>query len=239
MAKITQEMIHTVYSIAKEIYENEISQKEALEIIKFINGMNANSANGYIHNYRCMIEGRRFTRTNNADATDYYLKRIFQDGGEKKLRNALSALKQHIEYYESKRKIRLNKQRKVYKKHLANTLKVFPDEVTEDNMELLEGNTREVKINVYERNPIAREQCINHYGCECFVCSFSFELQYGEIGKSFIHVHHLVELSAIKKEYSIDPIKDLRPVCPNCHAMIHRKKPAFSIEEVKKYLTRQ
>jgi hypothetical protein len=32
-------------------------------------------------------------------------------------------------------------------------------------------------------------------------------------------------------------INDLIPVCPNCHAMIHRRKPAaYSIEEVKEFV---
>jgi hypothetical protein len=31
----------------------------------------------------------------------------------------------------------------------------------------------------------------------------------------FLHVHHLRELAALGKEYEVDPITDLRPVCPN------------------------
>jgi 5-methylcytosine-specific restriction enzyme A len=65
-----------------------------------------------------------------------------------------------------------------------------------------------------------------------------FEKVYGEIGKGFIHVHHIVELSNIKSEYKVQPIEDLRPVCPNCHAMLHRKKPAYKIEELKEILMR-
>jgi len=41
------------------------------------------------------------------------------------------------------------------------------------------------------------------------------------------------QLSKIKKEHSPDPIKDLIPVCPNCHAMLHRKNPPFTPEEIK------
>jgi 5-methylcytosine-specific restriction protein A len=55
---------------------------------------------------------------------------------------------------------------------------------------------------------------------------------YGEIGKNFIHVHHVKPLSEIDEQYKINPIKDLRPVCPNCHAMLHKRKPAYSIEEI-------
>ena len=52
----------------------------------------------------------------------------------------------------------------------------------------------------------------------------------------FIHVHHLRQLSEIRKEYLVDPIKDLRPVCPNCHAVLHLRNPAYSIEEVLAFL---
>ena len=54
------------------------------------------------------------------------------------------------------------------------------------------------------------------------------------MGIGFIHVHHLKPLSDIGGEYQVDPVKDLRPVCANCHAMIHSKKPAYTLEEIKK-----
>ncbi len=57
-----------------------------------------------------------------------------------------------------------------------------------------------------------------------------------ELGRNFIHIHHLVELSTIKRSYQVDPVKDLRTVCPNCHAMIHKRRPAYSIEEIKTVL---
>jgi 5-methylcytosine-specific restriction protein A len=49
-------------------------------------------------------------------------------------------------------------------------------------------------------------------------------------------VHHLIPLFDIKKNYKLNAIKDLRPVCPNCHAIIHQRKPAFTIEEVKELI---
>ncbi|MEY9865380.1 putative HNH restriction endonuclease [Peribacillus sp. B2I2] len=112
----------------------------------------------------------------------------------------------------------------------------YPNKTTEevDNPEkYTEGGTKQVSVNVYERNPVARRKCIEHYGCSCEVCNFNFERTYGELGKDFIHVHHLKELHTIGEEYEVDPIADLRPVCPNCHAMLHKRKPAYSIEELK------
>lgn len=115
---------------------------------------------------------------------------------------------------------------------LHNSL-IFPDEISKDATQLCEGAVAQVTVNRYERSASAREVCIAKYGCKCFVCKFVFEAKYGALGAGFIHVHHLVELSSIGEAYEVDPIKDLRPVCPNCHAMLHRRVPALSINELK------
>ncbi len=109
---------------------------------------------------------------------------------------------------------------------------MLAEEVIEPD-KYIEGSTKKISINTYERNPHARKKCIQHYGYNCAVCSFNFEDHFGEIGQDFIHVHHLKQLAEIGQEYHLNPIFDLRPVCPNCHAMLHRKTPPFSIEELK------
>lgn len=95
-----------------------------------------------------------------------------------------------------------------------------------------EGTAKSVLVNAYERSPIARQACLAHYGLSCSVCQMNFEKQYGAIGHGFIQVHHLKPLSTIKAAYQVDPIADLRPVCPNCHAMLHRREPPYSIAEL-------
>lgn len=100
----------------------------------------------------------------------------------------------------------------------------------------LEGASKTIAVNAYERNRKARSVCINHYGASCAICGFNFEKVYGAIGKGFIHVHHLVSLAEIGKEYELDPIRDLIPVCPNCHAIIHKTQPTLSVEEVRDYI---
>lgn len=102
-----------------------------------------------------------------------------------------------------------------------------------------EGAARSVTLNVFERNAKARRACIAHYGADCFICGFNFEAVYGEAGRGFTHVHHLKPLTEIGEEYRLDPVADLRPVCPNCHAMIHRKVPAYTVEEIKRLLLRR
>lgn len=111
---------------------------------------------------------------------------------------------------------------------------VYPDEVPAG--QFIEGAVRQVLVNAYERDPNARKRCIEVHGTICCICTFDFAAKHGEVAKGFIHVHHLRPLSEIGQEYVVDPVKDLRPVCPNCHAVLHRRIPAYSIEEVRAFL---
>jgi len=112
---------------------------------------------------------------------------------------------------------------------------LLPEEINPSEV-FVEGAARKITVNAYERNAEARSRCIACHGFKCFICSFDFGVSYGELLEGFIHVHHLRPLSEIDGEYEVDPIEDLRPVCPNCHAVIHRRKPPFSIDEVKAML---
>lgn len=122
-------------------------------------------------------------------------------------------------------------------KHLAECIEILeqaqhvPGE-TSLSEEFREGSTKSVTVNIYERNPRARRTYLQHYGAICTICKFNFGAVYGESAKGFIHVHHLKPLSEIGVEYELDPIRDMRPVCPNCHAVIHLGRNARSIEEV-------
>jgi 5-methylcytosine-specific restriction protein A len=91
-------------------------------------------------------------------------------------------------------------------------------------------------INRFERDPYKRILCLEHFGYKCQICDFCFLEKYGEIGKEFCHVHHIEPLSEVGGERDIDPTKDLIPVCANCHAIIHRKKPALKPEELRALL---
>lgn len=100
----------------------------------------------------------------------------------------------------------------------------------------IEGTKRSRYVTTYERNPEARKECLRYYDAVCQACGLVFGDRYGLIGKGFIHVHHVVPVSKIGEEYEIDPVKDLRPVCPNCHAMLHKQTPPYTIKELKKIM---
>jgi 5-methylcytosine-specific restriction protein A len=97
---------------------------------------------------------------------------------------------------------------------------------------LPEGARTRVEVNRYERNRINRAICIQVKGTRCFVCATDLAQVYGEIGRDYIHVHHLIPLASKDSNYRVDPVRDLIPICPNCHAMAHRRSPPIPPEEL-------
>ena len=111
----------------------------------------------------------------------------------------------------------------------------------EGDYEIPEGAKSRVMVNRYERDHGARSQCLEHFGYECQVCDLRFEERYGDVGRGFMHVHHKTPLSEIADHDShmVNPLKDLVPVCPNCHAMLHRPKgQTLTVEELRERMAR-
>ena len=99
-----------------------------------------------------------------------------------------------------------------------------------------EGAVRRITVNAYERSSRARQACLAHHGYCCSVCDVLLEDIYGERGRNFIQVHHKKPLRQLKKRYKVDPIKDLIPVCPNCHAILHRGGKVLTVGEARRLL---
>ncbi|RJQ14742.1 MAG: hypothetical protein C4560_12150 [Nitrospiraceae bacterium] len=116
-------------------------------------------------------------------------------------------------------------------------LTIYPDEIS-DIKKYKEGSVTTVVVDRYERDPTARKECISHYGIDCIVCGFNFGKVYGKIGEGFIHVHHVKPLSEIRQEYEVNPIEDLCPVCPNCHAMLHQGESILDIDDLRKLINK-
>jgi 5-methylcytosine-specific restriction protein A len=95
-----------------------------------------------------------------------------------------------------------------------------------------EGAKYQILSTRYERNPINRKLCLFRKGYNCSVCGTNLFEKYGDIGKDFIEVHHTTPVSMMGNHYQLNIDKDLFPLCPNCHAMIHRKYPPYSIAEL-------
>lgn len=99
-----------------------------------------------------------------------------------------------------------------------------------------EGAVVQVMVNSYERDPAARRACIAHYGATCAVCHFDFGKRYGKRGEGYIHVHHKTALYRSSGRRKTDPIADLVPVCPNCHAMLHAVQDDLTVEDLSSML---
>lgn len=124
----------------------------------------------------------------------------------------------------SEHKIRLLPQ----DQHVLVSNSELPEEI------FMEGAQKALLTNRYERNPKARARCIAIHGSACKVCGFDFGIVFGEEFSGKIEVHHIKPISEIGEEYVVDPVRDLVPVCPNCHLMLHSKiDDVFSVDELK------
>jgi HNH endonuclease len=115
----------------------------------------------------------------------------------------------------------------------------FP-ELTALFIELAVWNSLKV-MKQHKRTKKERDECIKFHGTICAVCGFSFEHEFGEIGKDYIEVHHLKPVAqfASSRVRIVNPIADLRPVCANCHRMLHMRNPPLSVEELIEIRSRQ
>ena len=99
---------------------------------------------------------------------------------------------------------------------------------------------KETERTEHSRDRNEKEECIRFHGTTCAICGFSFKKEYGKIGEDYIEVHHLKPVAdyinaAVR---IVNPVFDLRPVCANCHRMLHRRTPPYSIVEMSEVRTR-
>ncbi len=160
-----------------------------------------------ITNYECKICGRKIEVERSGDV---YKEPVFCCG--------LEAVEEGARQNSKTTK----KARKVFK---------FPEE-----KEITEGSAQTIRVNKYERSGRAREECIRHWGTKCMACGIDFGKKYGKTAKGIIHVHHLIGLAKTAKTRKVDPKKDLVPVCPNCHAVLHLSDPPLTIARVRDML---
>ncbi|MCL1095916.1 HNH endonuclease [Shewanella kaireitica] len=238
---ITFEQLQTVYDLGYLFALQKTSLDEALEQLVGSLDMNQTSATNYMHNFEAFRTGRVYKRAMSALSYEIFLPRFYKDLPLPEFERVIESVELHLEYRWSKSKAKHLEVRTLvdsYKVKLASLTvsPIYPDEIPEQSTGFIEGAVKQVTINAYERDPKARAACIAKFGAICQVCKFNFETQYGEIGKGFIHVHHKVDIAIIGENYQVDPINDLIPVCPNCHAMLHTETPAMSIEKLKQII---
>ena len=169
--KITREHYRKAYECGRKVYSGEMRITDAKASVQEI-GVNPNSAVDMIYNLGHLLRGERYTRALSTSATRDYLKWIEEDYSEKELKNAVSSLQQHIDYYQS---ISGSSMRSLidvletYSRLLESTSEFTEHPEEEKESTLLEGKTRSVSVNIFERNTAARKKCIEHYGTKCTI----------------------------------------------------------------------
>ncbi|MDX2177385.1 MAG: HNH endonuclease [Candidatus Sumerlaeia bacterium] len=98
----------------------------------------------------------------------------------------------------------------------------------------LEGRELQRITRSRQRSEEARRRCIELKGLDCAICGFNFKNAYGELGEGFIEVHHLRPIAEAGPGREVDPIKDLVPLCSNCHRMVHRGNECRDLEELRR-----
>lgn len=113
------------------------------------------------------------------------------------------------------------------------------ESVDASNAEWFEGRPIAVQTTRYERDKNARQVCIAHHGYVCKACGFDFGSVYGSIGVRYVQVHHLAPVASLGGSASVDPIKDMVPLCANCHAVAHFRNPPYSVQEIKSFIEKE
>ena len=184
--EIERQHYELAYQLGRRIRDRKMRLTEAKDELVHA-GVNSSSAVSLLNNLRHMLEGTRYTRAMSSSNSDDFLTWIRRDYGDAALAIAVSAVSKHVDYFENKRNVNLRSMRDILAKHAAILPEtpdsfVSPEEISPTTTHI-EGSVRQTLVNVYERNPAARDACIAHYGAICSVCSFDFGETYGEIGE--------------------------------------------------------
>ncbi len=110
----------------------------------------------------------------------------------------------------------------------------------DSDLEVEEGRKRLVEHLVGERSKNAvlnKKKQVRASGLPlaCEVCGFVFADKYREPGADYCEVHHLPPLAG-EKQVRKTRNQDLAIVCANCHRVIHRRNPPFTMEEMRQML---
>jgi hypothetical protein len=106
--------------------------------------------------------------------------------------------------------------------------------------EFSEGRRMSAERQFFARNPALIATAKKKYGFICQICKFDFGRAYGALGEGYIEAHHLSPLSERDPSSWTDRVRtsvdQVCVLCSNCHRMVHRKRPALLIDDVRKAL---
>jgi len=111
------------------------------------------------------------------------------------------------------------------------------DRVTLEHQEFTESRRAAGERYFFARNPRLAQLAKARASFRCEVCAFSFVERYGIVGKEFLEAHHLdplAERSELEWSTQVRTAADrVVAVCSNCHRMLHRRKPPYTLDELR------
>ena len=116
-----------------------------------------------------------------------------------------------------------------------------PVEVIDERI-VAEGELRQRSAEYRTRSTTLRTAAIEHYSQNgrilCDACNFEFALAYPKLGNGYIQIHHLKPVSYFRGEelQIAKALANVRPLCANCHQMVHQRRPPYEVERLKSEL---
>ncbi len=235
--KITDDQVRAAEEVASDVYDKQLTATEGAKLLAEVHGININSARDFINDYRYMMQGRVFQRAMSAPAINYFLSRIRERRGNEAHSLAVSAVDQHIIYYEQLSNVTLHSMRTVLESHIKQSspieLSTHVERFIEAVQESLKDNSSArtarlakaaklpTKVPVvsyaFVRNPDVVAEVLLRAAGKCERCKADAPFKRKKNGQPYLEVHHIIQL-ALGGE---DTVSNALALCPNCHRHLH------------------
>lgn len=235
--EITNDQIKAAEEIASEVYDKQLTMTEGASILAENHGLNINSARDFINDYKYMMHGKLFQRAMSAPAINYFLTKIHEKRGEKFHALAVSAVDQHINYYEQLRKTKLHSMRSVLDSHRKKSIPLslsehdasfneavqysLNDTSAKRQARLIDAPKIPTKVAVityaFIRNPDVVAEVLLRADGKCERCKQDAPFKRKKDSQPYLEVHHKVQLSRGGE----DTVENALALCPNCHRYLH------------------
>lgn len=235
---ISDEQAKAAYQIAKKVFNGSLKKIEGAGVLATTYGLNKNSANDFINNYQCLINGFVFKRNLKTSFIDFFLSSIYNDDGFESLQKAIKSLKLHVEYWEvltdtnalSKRRLiekfesivehpaTMEEYQQNFQLEINNALHLSHEERQRGLAQVGRNSSfYEVKSKVFIRNPYVVAATLVRAQGVCEECKHKAPFNRVSDGTPYLEVHHIQPLA----NGGEDTIQNTMALCPNCHRKRH------------------
>jgi 5-methylcytosine-specific restriction protein A len=235
--KITDDQVRAAEEIASDVFDKQLTVADGSAVLANTHGLNINSARDFINDYKYMMHGKLFQRAMSAPAINYFLTKIREKRGDKHHALAISAVDQHLNYYEQLRKTKLNLMRSVMESHkkdssplpLVEHAALFNEAVQDSLKDTSAGRKARLKdapkvptkvpvvTYAFVRNPDVVAEVLLRASGICERCSKEAPFRRKTDSQPYLEVHHKVQLS----KGGEDTVDNALALCPNCHRYSH------------------